>query len=155
MHGVPKVGSATIVRVTIPVRLIVRDASPYSAATEHLAEAEALADELRRVGFEPVEVDLAPPPAGAPMASGVTEWLMVYLGGPAITLVVADLYKRCKRWARDRIARPENRALRYGRVIILDENGEAVRRFQISQLPDGTLIEQDDEVANEEDDDSA
>jgi hypothetical protein len=30
--------------VSTPVRLIVRDASPYSAATEHLADAEALAE---------------------------------------------------------------------------------------------------------------
>lgn len=93
---------------------------------------EALAAELRSAGFEPVDVELASPPAGAPMASGVTEWLMAYLGGPVLTLVLADLYKRCKLWARDRIARPENRSLRYGRVVILDENGEALRRFQIT-----------------------
>lgn len=71
--------------VGTPVRLIIRDASPYSAATEHLEDAEALAAELRRLGFDPVEVELAPPRAGVPMASGVTEWLMAYLGGPART----------------------------------------------------------------------
>lgn len=139
-----------------PVRLIIRDASPYSAATEHLADAEALADELRGVGFEPVQVELAPPPAGAPMASGVAEWLMAYLGGPVLTLVLADLYKRCKVWARDRIARPENRALKYGRVVILDENGEVLRRFQITQLRDGTLIEhEDDEIRGKDDPDGS
>jgi hypothetical protein len=89
------------------------------------------------------------------MGSGVTEWLMVYLGGPALTLVVADLYTRCKLWARDRIVRPENRALRYGRVVILDENGDILRRFQITQIPDGTQTEQEDEVGNEDEDDSA
>lgn len=90
------------------------------------------------------KVELAPPPAGAPMAPGVTEWLMAYLGGPVLTLVLADLYKRCKLQARERIARPENRSLRHGRVVILDENGAPLRRFQITQLPDGTLIEQED-----------
>jgi hypothetical protein len=139
--------------VGTPVRLIIRDASPHSAAAEHLAEAEALAAELRGVGFDPVEVELAPPPAGAPMASGVTEWLMAYLGGPVLTLVLADLYKRRKLWARDRITRPENRALRYGRVVILDENGEPLRRFRITQLPDGTLIEHED--GDDAQDDSA
>ena len=123
----------------MPLRLVIRNASPYSLSREHLADAEVLADELQRAGFGPVEVEQAPPQG--PMASGVTEWLIVSVVGPIVGLALTDLYNACKKWVRERITRPEQKALRYGKCVILGPDGKALLQFQITQLPDGTISE--------------
>jgi hypothetical protein len=132
----------------MPLRLVIRDASPYSQSRTHLADAEVLADELRRAGFGPVEVEQAPPQAGAPMASGVTEWLIVYVGAPIVSLALADLYRMCKQWVRGRITQPEQKFLKYGKCVILGPDGKPLQQFQITQLPDGTILEIEPEDFN-------
>ena len=127
------------------MRMVIRGASPYATHAEQLADAELLAEQLRNIGFAPVEVEVVPSPAGAPMASGVVEWLMVYVGGPVVALGVADIYALSKTWVRSRITRPENRALRFGKVVIFGPDGEPLRQFQITQLPDGAVSEDEHE----------
>ncbi|MDT7711628.1 MAG: hypothetical protein QOG46_317 [Pseudonocardiales bacterium] len=131
----------------ISIRLQIRGPSPYFTDPSHLEEAEALADELRNMGLGTVEVEIGQPEPGAPMASGVAEWLMVYVAGPGAgtltALAVTDLYRICKRWVGQRMRRPEQQTMRFGKGVILGPDGSLLREWQTTRLPDGTVADSD------------
>src|SRR4051794_15390664 len=103
------------------VRLRIAGPSPYSIDPMHVRGAYDLADDLSAAGFGPVTVEVAAPDRGTPMASGVGEWLYIFIGGPAAgtltSLVVTDLYRQAKQWVHDRMSRPDRDSMRFGHGI--------------------------------------
>ncbi len=129
------------------VRLRIAGASPYSIDPMQLRDAYELADELIAAGFDPVTVEVAAPERGTPMASGVGEWLYIFIGGPAAgtltTLVVTDLYRRAKLWVHNRMADPEHDSMRFGHGIIYGPDGRTLREWHTERKPGGTVFEID------------
>jgi hypothetical protein len=124
------------------IRMVIRGPSPYFTCPSHLGDAQ-LAEQLQGLGFGIVEVEVASPEPGAPMASGVAEWLMLYVAGPGVgtltALAIADLCRVCRRWVHDRMTRPDQVSMRFGKGVILGPDGQVLREWQTTRLPDGTL----------------
>lgn len=120
----------------ISVRLVIRGPSPYFTDPAHVEEAEAFAATIRVDGYR-AEVAIAPPEAGAPMASGVVEWLLVFVAGPAAgtitTRAINDLYERCSGWLSRRLSAPEQRGLRFGRLKIYGPDGKVLREWETTR----------------------
>lgn len=129
------------------IRLQIRGPSSHFIDPSQVEDARALAEDLRDLGIGAMAVEVAPPEPGTPMASGVAETLIVYIAGPAAAtltaLTVTDLYRVCKRWVSQRMRKPEQHSMRFGKGVILAPDGSVLREWQTTRLPDGKVTDSD------------